>query len=596
MRLFQACRPLFIFSIITNLLMLVAPLHMMQVYDRVLSSGSGETLLYISLIAAGCLVLFGYSEAIRSKIAQRISAEYVVQQADPLFQGMTNGSVPVEKSNEIMRNFNTVRMFISSRAMIGLFDLPFAPFFLILLYLLHFQLGLVTTLGAGILVLIAWVNKTSTAADLKKASSANGNALGFASNVASRSEDIRAMGLLPQLVERWGTMMGDSINTQDFAASRTAFFYGLSKSARQILQISIMAWGAWLVLSGDMSGGMIFAASMISGRSLQPIEQLIGGWDSISRAKSAHFEVEKILDKVRVDQNKIRQPNPLGKLNVEQISFQIDVGGKEFPILENISMATDPGQLVAIVGPSGAGKSTLARIIAGAMTPTTGEITLDGCLQKNWSVEQWGECVGYVGQEVLLFPGTVTENIAKMSINPDENQVIEAARLAGAHDLINSLPQGYMSKIGAAGVRLSGGQKQRIALARALYTSPKLLILDEPNAHLDQEGEDILMHSLNKLKQYGVAIVVVTQRQKILQIANKVVMIRNGKKVSMAGNHATKSQAQNNPANIPNNIKADLSKWHSIDETRSNEKLPPVQNSPSSAGIGAGSLKKQLGA
>lgn len=531
MQLIQACRPLLIFSIVANLLMLVAPLHMMQVYDRVLSSGSGTTLLYITMIAVAGLVLYGVTEAIRSKLAQRISADFAVSQADPLFSGMTNGTVQVERSDHIMRQFNTVRSFIASRAMIGLFDLPFTPIFLILLYLLHFQLGILTTIGAGILITIAWINKSSTKNEQEIANQANNDALGFASSVASRSEDIRAMGLLPSLVERWGNMMGESLNAQDTAAGKSAYFFGISKAARQILQISIMAWGAWLVLEGDMSGGMIFAASMISQRALLPMEQVIGGWDSINRAKTAHEELTKILDDANIEAGKIRQPHPSGHLEVQHVSLVMRGMDKDRALLDDVSFSVTPGQMLAVVGPSGAGKSTLARIIAGALEPSSGDVYLDGCLQKNWLGEQWGQCVGYVGQDVLLFPGTVAENIARMSVKPDEQNVIGAARLAGAHDLINAFPEGYMTKIGGGGIRLSGGQKQRIALARALYTSPKLLVLDEPNAHLDREGEQILMNSLRSIKQKGVAIVVIAQRQQILKIADHVMAIKDGKQV-----------------------------------------------------------------
>lgn len=554
MSLNPAYKPLIIFSVITNVLMLVAPMHMMQVYDRVLSSGSKETLLYITLIAAFCLALYGLCEAVRSKLAQRISAQYAVAQADPLFHGITSGAVPVEKSNEIIRNFNTVKMFISSRAMIGLFDLPFSPLFLVLLFLLHFQIGLLTTVGAGLLIAVAWFNKNLTAEDQKASTVANSKAIGFATAMASRSEDILAMGLLPSLVQRWGGIMGDSLNAQDTAASKSAAFFGLSKGIRQILQISIMAWGAWLVLNGDMSGGLIFAASMISGKALQPIEQVIGGWDSINRARAAHAEIQSVLKMAREEVEKIEQPAPVGNLSLSNISLVVEGLKKEQSILTDISFQAKPGTISAIIGPSGAGKSTFARIIAGAVKPTQGEVMLDGCSQANWPVEQWGENVGYVGQELLLFPGTIAENIARMSVNPDEKQIITAASLAGAHDLINSFADGYMTQLGDGALRLSGGQKQRIALARALYTLPKLLVLDEPNAHLDKEGEAILMRSMKHLRDLDTTIIIVTQRQEILKIADKVMMIKNGRQVELRqqknpndGQAVSKPQIKLNP-------------------------------------------------
>ncbi|WP_256366945.1 type I secretion system permease/ATPase [Lentilitoribacter sp. Alg239-R112] len=536
MALSQVCRPLLVFSIFSNLLMLAAPLHMLQIYDRVLSSGSAETLIYISLIAAVALTLFGICEMIRARIAQRLSTQFTVKHADALFAGMTGGAVPVEKSNEIMRSFNTVRTFLASRSLISLYDVPFSPFFLLLLYLLNFQVGLLTTIGAGVLIAVAWLNKKLTKDSQKKASQTGTEAIAFASAIASRSEDIRAMGLLPALVDRWGNMMGAAINAEDASVKQSSFFMALSKSTRQILQITIMAWGAWLVLNGDMSGGMIFAASMISGKVLQPIEQMIGSWDGINRAQSAYTDLEKVLYGQENKIEKITQPDPSGHLTISNVSLTLDGQDKSLDILKDINFKVSPGELLAIIGPSGSGKSTLARIIAGAASPSTGEVMLDGCVQKNWPTEQWGRWVGYVGQEILLFPGTVAENISRMSSDENEAQIIKAAQLAGAHNLINSFPDGYMTKIGGDGVRLSGGQKQRIALARALYSSPKLLILDEPNAHLDQEGENILMKSLNRLKKSGVAIIIVTQRRSILKTANRIMMIKEGRQVPLNAN------------------------------------------------------------
>ncbi|MGB7286662.1 MAG: ABC transporter transmembrane domain-containing protein, partial [Salaquimonas sp.] len=246
--------PISVFSVFSNLLMLVAPLHMMQVYDRVLSSGSQQTLLYITLIAIVALILFGMCEAIRSRLAQRMSTQYVVDRADALFSSATASNVSTNVSQDMLRNHNTVKMFIASKAYISLFDLPFSPVFLLLLFLLHFQIGLITLIGAGVLIMIALINKKAVAADQQQTTASNANAVNFASAVIARGEDIKAMGLLPQLMERWGVMTGASLNAQDRSTAKSAFFMGVSRSTRQILQVLIMAWGAFLVLQGDMSG------------------------------------------------------------------------------------------------------------------------------------------------------------------------------------------------------------------------------------------------------------------------------------------------------------------------------------------------------
>lgn len=528
MRPLKAFRPLFVFSVASNVLLLVTPLHLMQIYDRVLSSGSGETLLYITLIAVFCLCLYGLTEALRSLMAQRISAQYAIENAEPMFDGMTNGVLPIEKSQQAIRDFDNVRSFISSRVLVSLFDLPFAPLFLLLLFALHVQIGLLTTVGAALLIAIAALNKSATAKDHDTASKKSMAAIGFGFAVVQRSEDVRAMGLLPSLVERWGQHTGNNLSAMDSAASKTAIFFGISKATRQILQISIMAWGAYLVLNGDMSGGMIFAASLISGRVLQPIEQIIGGWDMINRARRSHQAISSLISAIDEADEKVVQPEPKGFVSVKNVAFEIALEDQKTKILEKVSFDLRPGQITAIVGPSGAGKSTIARILAGIAKPSEGDVFLDGCAQDNWSMEQWGNNVGYLGQDVLLFPGSIAENIARMSVSPDEKRVVSAAQLAGCHDMINALPKGYMTRIGDDGARLSGGQSQRIALARALYTAPKLLILDEPNAHLDQQGEEILMKCLQYLKKYDTTILLVTQREKILKIADKILVTTNG--------------------------------------------------------------------
>lgn len=530
--LLKACRSLLVFSVLANLLMLATPLHMMQIYDRVLVSGSHETLIYITLITALALGFFGLAETLRGRLAQRVSAKFATDNADRLFERMTGTPLPGIGPDRLMHEFATLRAFIASRAMIGLFDLPFVPVFLALLFMLHVQIGLITTAGIVVLMLLALVNRRLTAPLQDIAGEAQSGIMGFASAVGRRAEDIRAMGLLPALGERFGTMMATSLNAHDTATARNAGFLGISRALRQILQVSIMAWGAALVLAGDMSGGVIFAASIISGRALQPIEQIIGGWEGIARAWNAR---QLLADALGADTSAIpvAQPRPVGRLAVSGLAFQAETDGPPVDILYGVRFRLEPGEALAVIGSSGAGKSTLARMIAGALAPTDGEVRLDGCAQQNWPADQWGSHVGYVGQEIMLFPGTIAENIARMAIAPDAEQVVRAARLAGAHDLINALPQGYATQIGAEGIRLSGGQTQRIALARALYTEPTLLVLDEPNAHLDREGELVLLKSLDRLKRAGTTIVLVTQRKRLLTAADWIMVVDKGRQKSL---------------------------------------------------------------
>ncbi|MFD0916457.1 type I secretion system permease/ATPase [Pseudahrensia aquimaris] len=517
-----------IFSIAVNLLVIVPALHMLQIYDRVLSSNSLETLIYISLIAIGAMILFGIAEAVRGVLAQRASAKYTVEVADPLFSRLaaSNGRV---QSSSYLRDFNNVRSFISSRTLVGLFDLPFTPFFLLLMFLLHWTLGVVTVVGMVLLAAVAWLNKTMTAEKSEQAKQFDVGALTFAQSVFSRSEDIRAMGLLPSIMERWGTQMGMSLRASDEAASQASAFYGTSKAVRKVLQILIMAWGAYLVINGVISGGVIFAASMISGRALGPIEQVIGGWDRIAMARDADKNIKELLAQSDGDEDKIRLPEPAGHISVENLVWNPHEEGSGPPILDGISFDLEAGKTLAIIGPSGAGKSTVAKAIVGALNLDEGQVRLDGAERSQWPEDQWGESVGYVSQEITLFPATLAENIARLETRPDERRVVAAAQAAGVHEMITRLNDGYGTVIGPGKIMLSGGQKQRIALARALYTNPRVLVLDEPNAHLDAEGEESLVQALERAKAQGRTIIIITQRRSVLRAADYVLTIRNGK-------------------------------------------------------------------
>ena len=518
-----------IFSIATNLLMIVPPLHMLQVYDRVLSSNSLETLLYISLIAIAAMVLFGAAEAVRGVLAQRAAARYTVAVSDPLFARLSHNNQGAQESAQVLRDFNMVRSFISSRTLIGLFDLPFAPFFILLMFMLHWSLGVLTLIGLGVLVLVAWLNNVATAQNSEASKTADMQALSFAQAVFMRSEDIRAMGLLPAVMDRWGARMATALKTGDEAAGQTSAFYGISKSVRKILQIAIMGWGAYLVIGGEISGGVIFAASMLSSRALQPFEQVIGGWDRIAAARIANSNLQAFLAGSENEEQPLRLPKPKGHISVENLSYNPSEIANSKPILDEVSFKLEAGKVLAIIGPSGAGKSTLAKAIVGAIDCDAGQIRLDGAERGQWPEDQWGETVGYVSQEITLFPGSLAENIARLEIQPDPKKVMKAAMAAGIHDMITTLPEGYGTEIGPGKVMLSGGQKQRVALARALYSDPTVLVLDEPNAHLDAQGEGSLIAAMNRAKEAGRTIIIVTQRRSVLQVADHVMTIMDGK-------------------------------------------------------------------
>ncbi|NKB50667.1 MAG: type I secretion system permease/ATPase [Rhizobiaceae bacterium] len=545
-----------IFSIATNLLMVVPPLHMLQVYDRVLTSNSIETLIYLSAIAVAAMVLFGAAEAVRGKLAQRASAQYTVELSDPLFKRLSGNVDGARGSSQVLRDFNSVRSFLSSRSMIGLFDLPFVPLFILLMFMLHWLLGVVTLVGAGALVAVAWINKTSTAKNAEESKRSDMEALTFAQTVFMRAEDIRAMGLLPAVTERWGQRMAESLQKGDVAAGQTSMFYGISKSVRKILQIMIMACGAALVISGEISAGVIFAASMISGRALAPVEQVIGGWDRIAQARTAQANLEEFLASDPEAHDLVQLPDPQGDILVQGLTYSPSKLPNARPVLDNVNFEISAGKILAVIGPSGAGKSTIAKALVGAIVPDGGQIMLDGAQRAQWPEHQWGQAVGYVSQEITLFPATLAENIARLELNPDSKKVVAAAQAAGVHELITSLPDGYSTEIGPGKLVLSGGQKQRIALARALYSDPRVLVLDEPNAHLDAQGEVSLMSALKRAKSQGRTIIAVTQRRSMLQIADEVMTIKAGQVAdfSSAASHKTGSAT---PPKVAERVKLD---------------------------------------
>lgn len=522
-------RALFAFSIVTNLMVLAPSFHMLQIYDRVLSSGSKPTLIFITLIAVFALVVYGVAETIRTKVSQRLAAKYTVSVADKLFARFANFPQSAMATSKYLRDYGTVRTFLSSRTIIGLFDLPFIPFFLLLLFFVHWSIFLVTLVGILVMALFSYLNGKMTEQSRTKSRDMDGEAIGFAQAAFSRGEDVRSLGLLPNFITLWGHRTASALIAAEDASDKSAVFFSLSKAFRQILQVSIMGWGAFLVLAGDMSGGKIFLASMISGKALGPIEQVIGSWEQITKSMAAYRAVEELTGPEKKLSARAMLPEPKGHLLARNLIYVPKGAAPGVRIVNNISLQLKPGEIVVVLGASGAGKSTFVRMLAGALRPTAGELLMDNAQYDQWPTEQWGRNIGYIAQEVNLFPGTIADNIARFDINSDEQEVYKAAQAAGVHDMILGLPKGYQSIVGMGEFQLSMGQKQNIALARALYSNPKVLILDEPNSHLDQYGEGMLFNALIAAKKRGAAIIVVSQRTSILKIANRTMRITNGK-------------------------------------------------------------------
>ncbi|RWK01166.1 MAG: type I secretion system permease/ATPase [Mesorhizobium sp.] len=515
------------FSVLINILLLVIPLYLLQVYDRVLPSSSVETLFYLSLIAVLALAFLGLLDAVRAIYTQRVAATVDRK----LGAGTFALSLAAKHAGGLspLRDLASVCAFIRSRGVAVLFDLPFAPVFLALLYLIHPVLFWVTLAGTVLLVLLVVANQLAIGRN--DALSVERSALAAQAEqvFARNSETLRAMGMVDNAARVWGRHVGEALILHDRSASANAIFSGASRALRMMLQLAILGAGAWLVVEGQMTAGMIFASSLVSARALQPLDQLIGAWRQITDARRAWTRLERALAAQPAQARKLALPDPSGAIAVQDVFFMAPNAqpGTE-PILKRLNFQIGAGEAVAIVGPSGAGKSTLARLLVGAAQPTGGSVRIDGADLRSWDENQLGRKIGYLAQEVELFPGSIAENVARFDQQADDGAIVEAARRAEAHELILSLRDGYQTGIGPSDRTLSGGERQRIGLARAFYGSPQILVLDEPSAHLDGSGEAALETVLAAARAAGVTTIVITHRPSIAAACDRVMLLRGG--------------------------------------------------------------------
>lgn len=521
-------RVMAIYSVVANLLVIAPSIHMLQVYDRVLHARSLSTLLYLTLIVVFALIVWGAADAVRSRVAIRIASRYAVTIAPKLFATlarMPSGSVAVGKAQ---RDFTGARAFLGGKAFVALFDIPFIPFYVGIMLLLHWSLALLTIAGILCLAALSWLNVASTEADREKSRMAENDASGFAQAAFHRVEDMRATGMLPRFMSIWGAKMAQALVENETAGSRSAIYQAASKSGRQILQVCIMAWGAFLVLQNEMSAGMIFMASMISGKALSPIDQVIGGWEQISKGTAAIRDLEKLTGPDKNVTARQSLPAPKGRLNAREVTYAPDPSKPDRLVLDGIELEIRPGESVLVTGPTGSGKSALLRIMAGAIEPTRGRVTLDDIDRGLWPSAQWGATIGYIPQEIDFFPGTIAANISRFDPETSQELVMDAARRAGVHDSIVKMPDGYRTMLGTTAMSLSSGQRQKIALARALYGSPRVLILDEPNASLDQQGEQLLLAAIGDARARGAAILLAAHRNSILKVVDRAYVLEDG--------------------------------------------------------------------
>ncbi len=516
------------FSAALNMLLLAQPLYMLQVYDRVLPSHSTDTLFFLSLIIGLALLVSGLLETVRSILANRAAARFDVGLSELALRTVVRNGTAGGGNTQPLRDIAALRSLIASKALFAILDLPFAVVFIAIMYLIHPALFVMTLAGAVILALVAIFNQRALARLAKEHGDHSIGAGARAENIARSADSVVAMGMLSNAIESWGAEHARSLASADRSGTINAWFAGLSKFLRLGLQTGILGYGALLVLEGQMTAGMIFAASLISGRALQPIDQIIASWRQLVAGQEAWKRVGAFLEKADRRTQFTRLPDPEGAIEVRELSQPNLIDPARPPILSRLSFRIEPGESVAILGPSGSGKSTLARMLVGAVSPRVGQIRVDGHDIANWDPEVLGAHVGYLAQEVELLPGTIAQNIARFDPAANDTAIVEAAHAAHAEDLIKRLPRGYDTLIGPGGVQISGGERQRIGLARAFYGSPRLLVLDEPNASLDRVGEKALMRALAEAKKRKVTVVVITQREMVLAAVDKIMRIQSG--------------------------------------------------------------------
>lgn len=515
------------FSLAINVLLLAPAVYMLQMYDRVLTSRNEGTLLMLTLLLVGLLMLEGALEFARSRVLVRASAALDLRLSERLFDASFERTLAGGGGNagRAFADLTSVRQFLTGKGLFAFFDTPWTPIYLFVVFLLHPLLGLFALVAAVILLALAWANERATGPLLAQAGSLGAGAGQYAAANLRNAEVIEALGMLPSLRTRWFAKQGRFLAAQGAANDRAAQVGALTRFFRLALQSGILGFGALLVLKGELTPGGMIAASILLGRALAPVDLAIATWRGLVAAREAYGRLAALLAAHPPRGRTVSLPPPRGDLAAENLV--VAAPGSRAPILKRLNFRIPAGTLVAVVGPSASGKSTLARALVGVWAPLAGAVRLDGADVHTWDKGELGPAIGYLPQDIELFDGSIAENIARFG-EFDSAQVVAAARKAGVHDMILHLPSGYDTLIGEGGTVLSGGQRQRIALARALYGEPVLVVLDEPNSNLDEAGGAALVAALGTLKEEKRTVVVVTHRVNILRAIDVIMVLADG--------------------------------------------------------------------
>ena len=534
----KACKGSFIsvgiFSFFVNALMLVPTFYMLQVYGRVMTSGSIPTLVMLTIIMTLLVATMGALELVRSRIMVRVSTKLDVLLSRSVYRASFKRALDsggMDASAQPLNDLTGLRQFMTGNGLFAFFDAPWLPIYIAVMFMFHPWYGWVAIGSAIILLILAALNEKMTGKALAEANKENLGASLYTSKNLRNAEVIESMGMLNTLIHRWSGRQKNVLMLQSVASDKGGAIAAISKTFRMLIQSLILGLGAYLAVNHEISAGLVIAGSVLLGRALAPIDLIIGSWKGFISARTQYNRLNEILDKQRAEPERMSLPAPEGHINVENII--VSPPGTRTPVIKGISFAVPAGFVVGVIGPSASGKSTLARALLGIWVPQHGVVRLDGADISSWDKSELGPHIGYLPQDIELFEGSISENIARFS-DVDSKQVVLAAKTAGVHEMILQLADGYDTVIGSDGASLSGGQRQRIGLARAIYGQPKLIILDEPNSNLDEVGEKALALAIQVLKAAGSTIFVITHRTNILTQLDRLLVMNNGT-ISMYG-------------------------------------------------------------
>ena len=558
-----ACRVVFMYSIlfgaVINLLMLATPIYSMQVLDKVLGSSNKDTLLMLTLVIMLALIVLSALQGARSFVMMRMDS-WLESQLSPLILQYAIKSASINKSagngsSQHLRDLNTIKSFLTSQPFVTMLDTPWAIIFMIVLFILHYTMGILAVVGGVILILITVLNEISTKKILNKHKEYEIENMKTTEQTGRNAEVIRVMGMTDTIMKIWNKTNYPARQLYKLYRKRSTFLTELTKFFRMLLQISVTGWGAVLCIQGDFSAGAIIASSSLIGRALAPFETSAGAWKNFIAARTSYRKLKDLFEANYDNFESIQLPALKGEILLDNVYYS--TANDQKPIVKMVNMLLGEGEILAIIGHSGSGKTTLSRLIIGAIKPTLGSARIDSAEAFSINSKDRNQYIGYVPQDIELFGGTVKDNIARMDADARDEDVVAAAEFTQAHEMILKLPKGYDTDIGFAGSLLSGGQRQRIALARAFYGNPKLVVLDEPNSNLDAQGEGALSEIVSNAKKKKITVVIISHRTSIMSVVDKIMIMKEGtvagfgpKDEVLSKMHNSLAQQQNPKANI----------------------------------------------